>query len=118
MRITKNQLRQIIKEELAGVLDEETAIGDPTAGMSNKLNLNRGMSKIQDTAADKKDAKVAKDWAPIDQLFGDAFQDKADEKVADKWSFTDEMFGDSGTGAKAKKVKESRRRKVRKTRKK
>ena len=116
MRITKNQLRQIIKEELAGVLDEETAIGDPTADMSNKLNLSQNMSKIQDAAVDKKTAQKTKDWAPIDKMFNDDAADRVTAQKAKDWAPVDAFFG-ADDEKQAKEVKESRRRKVRKARK-
>ena len=66
MKITKNQLRQIIKEELAGVLDEETAIGDVESQASKGAKLTQ---KIHGEPRAKAEAD-AKGWAEADKVFG------------------------------------------------
>ena len=88
MRITKNQLRQIIKEELAGVLDEETAIGDVESQDSKGAKLSQKIHGKPQAPVQKK----AADIAAIDKVFG---QDQPESK-ATMVRKIDKVFGQEG----------------------
>mgnify|MGYP003652504817 FL=1 len=113
MRITKNQLRLIIKEELAGVLDEETAIGDTESDESKGARTKAAIFGDRLLPSTMNDEGFTSDGVPYNKGQQDRYRDEKEKGMHPKDKRTSKELDDEAY-ADRYKVKESRRRKTRK----
>tara|TARA_R110001592_G_C12669608_1_gene703374 strand:+ start:69 stop:413 length:345 start_codon:yes stop_codon:yes gene_type:complete len=113
MRITKNQLKQIIKEELAGVLDEETAIGDTESDESKGARTKAAIFGDRLHTSTMNDEGFTSDGVPYNKGQQDRYRDEKEKGMHPKDKRTSKELDDEAY-ADRYKVKESRRRKTRK----